>query len=187
MGELTKKEQAFALFDEGKVPKSAEVKVLGLKGSTRYNYYYAWQRQSPFPSSEPGSEGKVKGSKVISELAMVTATEKVKEEEGEKKEDEEELAQSEEGLGKKGEAEEGPPAEEKKDKPTDGKRPPTMIAGQGLTFAITISTKTLMLYQIAASRVEEELTLGDFIDVCVEDTYQGRGLDLGLVKIGGTS
>lgn len=46
------------------------------------------------------------------------------------------------------EPEQPKPKEKAKGISTDGKKPlPTMIAGQGLTFAITISTKTLMLYQ----------------------------------------
>jgi len=182
VNKVTKKDTAFALFDEGKVPLSPELKALGLKGSTRYNYYYEWQKQggTPLSSSESKGEGKVKGGKIISELAMVVPKEKVNEEdevegESEPDENEEELEGSED-KGKSSEA---------KKPSSDGKKPPTMVAGQGLTFGITISTKTLMLFQYAASLQEDELTLGDFIDTCVEDYYRGRELDLGLVKIGG--
>jgi len=35
---MSKKDEAFELFDEGKVPSSPEVKALGLKGTTKYNY-----------------------------------------------------------------------------------------------------------------------------------------------------
>lgn len=41
---MSKKDRAFKLFDEGKTPISLEVKDLKLKGSTRYNYYYDWQK-----------------------------------------------------------------------------------------------------------------------------------------------
>ena len=40
---MTKKEQAFVLFSEGKTTSSAEVKALKLKSQTRYNYYLEWQ------------------------------------------------------------------------------------------------------------------------------------------------
>jgi hypothetical protein len=64
------------------------------------------------------------------------------------------------------------------------------IAGHGLNITAVISVKTMALYEIARAAQKElepnseELSLGDFIDVCVEDTYQGRGQDLGLIAIG---
>lgn len=170
----SKRERAYQLFSEGKDSSSPEVIALGMKSSTRYSYYSKWQKAggAVSPSPKDISEAKVKG-KVISELGMIAEPKEEVNEEGEKVNEEEE----------------GPPEskEKPKEKPsTDGKKsPPTMVAGQGLTFAITISTKTLMLYQLAATYQDDELTLGDFIDACVEDTYLGRGLDLGLVKTGG--
>jgi len=59
------------------------------------------------------------------------------------------------------------------------------VLGQGLTMTITISVKTLALYQIAASRLGGELTMGDFVDGCVELMHRDRGLDLGLINIRG--
>lgn len=195
---MTKKDQAFILFDEGKTPTSLEVKALKLKGSTRYNYYYDWQKSKGITRSSSGSASGAKGSgKAISELEMVIPKEVSESEEeeqgvGESKGEEPGVSEAEEGESEPEDEEEGRPDEldkkpEKKEKPSDNgkKSPPGMVAGQGLTFGITISTKTLMLYQIAASHQTDELTLGDFIDTCVEDTYRGRGLDLGLVKIGG--
>ena len=41
---MTKKEQAFALFSEGKTTSSPEVKDFKLKGGTSFNYYLEWQR-----------------------------------------------------------------------------------------------------------------------------------------------
>lgn len=176
MEKVTKKDRAFVLFNEGKLPISPEVKALGLKGATRYNYYYAWQKQQGIPTSS--SEGKEKG-KVISELEMVVPVEEKVKENGDKVNVVEDEGEDE------GEPETHEPEEKKEGKPGDGKRPPMLVAGQGHTYVITISTKTVMFYQFAASQIGEELNLGDFIDVCVEDTYKGRGLDLGLVKIGG--
>ena len=171
---MAKKDEAFKLFDEGKTAISPEVKDLKLKGTTRYNYYLEWQKKGGVVSTSSASSGEAKGrGKAISELAMVASpSEEANEEDADEEAEDESEAAKQEG--------------EKTLPPTDGKkRLQVMVAGQGLTFAITVSTKTLALYQIAASMQEEELTLGDFIDACVEDTYRGRGLDLGLVKIGG--
>ena len=188
---VTKKGEAFKLFDEGETALSPKVKALKLKGKTRNNYYLRWKEERGIASSDaPLSESKGKG-RVISEREMVVPMEEVKENEEEVAGGEEELGEDEsetlepEGDEKAGEPETHKPEGNKKVEPTGGKRPPTMIAGLGHTYAITISTKTVMFYQFAASQLEEELTLGDFFDMCVEDTYQGRGLDLGLVVIGG--
>ena len=179
----SKREKAFALYDQGFIPVSPEVKALGLKGSTRYNYFYDWQKQGG--KTQAISQAKLSSGKVPSELTMVTLKEEVKGDEEEVKGDEEEVEGD--GLDSIVPGDELEPEKPGGNggKPKDGKKPPTMIAGQGLTFAITISTKTLMLYQIAAAQQEEKLELGDFIDTCVEDTYLGRGLDLGLVRTGG--
>ena len=185
---VTKKEEAFKLFDEGKNALSEEVKALRLKGKTRYNYYQDWQKARGVAPSSPEATLKAnKPGKAISELKMIISHPQTEESEpedegegGSEPEDEEEG-----GVGGVGEAG-GKPDEKGKTGSNGKKSPPGMIAGQGLTFAITISTKTLMLYQIAASSQEEELTLGDFIDTCVEDTYRGRGLDLGLVQVSKT-
>ncbi len=84
---MSRRAEAFSLFDEGKVPSSPEVKALKLKGSTRYTYYDAWKKEKDIPpgSTVTSAEGKPKG-KVISELEMVVpSTEKETEgkEEGE--------------------------------------------------------------------------------------------------------
>ena len=38
------KQEAFALFDQGKTPTSPEVKALNIKGHTKRNYYWLWQQ-----------------------------------------------------------------------------------------------------------------------------------------------
>ena len=48
---MTKREAAFALFDEGKVASSPEVKALKLKSHTRANYYYDWKQGKGKPPS----------------------------------------------------------------------------------------------------------------------------------------
>jgi hypothetical protein len=60
---------------------------------------------------------------------------------------------------------------------------PEEVVGRGIPFKITLSVRTIAYYQIA-STINPSLTLGDFIDHCVHDTFEGRGLSLGLVKIG---
>lgn len=59
------------------------------------------------------------------------------------------------------------------------------VAGDSLRATVNISVKTLALYQIAASQQSDSLTLGDFIDTCVEDFFRVRGKDLGLIQFGG--
>lgn len=41
---MSKKDQAFKLFAEGKKPGSPEVKSLGLASKTRYNYFQEWKK-----------------------------------------------------------------------------------------------------------------------------------------------
>jgi hypothetical protein len=40
---MSKKDEAFHLFAEGKRPRDAEVKALGLANKTLYNYYQQWK------------------------------------------------------------------------------------------------------------------------------------------------
>jgi len=61
---------------------------------------------------------------------------------------------------------------------------PQEVMGKGIPFEVTLSVKTVAYYQIA-STIDLDLTMGDFLDHCVEDTFIGRGLTLGLVKTGG--
>lgn len=62
---MTKKDEAFGLFDEGKIPNSPE-----LKGRSRYNYYYQWQKSGGSATLSPRPSEEAKG-KVISELEMI--------------------------------------------------------------------------------------------------------------------
>lgn len=176
----TKYEQAFALFDEGKTASSDEIKALKLKGNVKYNYYSEWRKARGLPVASPESKGESKERiKPMSELAMMPPQQ---EEVGDKA-----LG---EGEGEAKENEQQPTGAKKLDespKGTDGKKPQaTVIPTQGLVVtSVAISTKTYMLYQITAAKNEGEVTFGDFVDACVEDSFQGRGLDLGLLKVGG--
>ena len=61
---------------------------------------------------------------------------------------------------------------------------PEEVVGRGIPFQVTLSVKTLAYYQIA-STMNPSLSLGDFLDDCVDDTFRGRGLSLGLIKTAG--
>lgn len=186
-----KRAEAFQLFAQGETPKSASVKALGLTTSTRYGYYSEWKKLGSPGLSEISMEEDLKPQgRAVSELQMLVPSkpepEEVEPPEDESRENQEETPNTEQGENQEEKKVPESEQEEKKYRGPDGKKQiPTMIAGQGLTFAVTLSTKTLALYQIAASMQKDELTLGDFLDACVEDTYRGRGLDLGLVRIGG--
>ena len=63
---MTKKEQAFVLFSEGRTTSSAEVKALKLKSRTRYNYYLEWQKGGGVtPSSLSSVEAKGSGGRQL--------------------------------------------------------------------------------------------------------------------------
>lgn len=55
----TGRELAFALFDQGFRPGSDEVKALGLKPKSRYNYFQEWKKTHPElgGSATPDSKG----------------------------------------------------------------------------------------------------------------------------------
>lgn len=172
---ITKKEKAYRLFSEGKDSSSPEVKALGMKSGTRYVYYSMWQKEgrpSPAPSTPFVSEKEIKESrkpaKAKTYLPGGESINPISEVPDEKLIEMDEL-----------------PSGELKEKETKLKGEKVLVVGEGLTVTVIISVKTLALYQIAASMQGDDLTLGDFIDVCVEDTFRGRGKDLGLINLGG--
>jgi hypothetical protein len=193
---VSKKEKAYRLFAKGFGVSSPEVKALGLKGGTRYNYYRDWDNAGrPGAPNSPVEDDLIpRGKKALSEADLTLKHDGDEQDATEEPDNEnfseplkfinEEETPPEEGEGEGQDVDDGEKSNgSKKDKAL--KRLPTMVAGQGLTIAVTLSLKTLTLYQYAASLNKEELALGDFIDTCVEDYYKGRGFDLGLVKIGG--
>ena len=58
---MTKKDQAFSLFDQGKKPSSPEVKQLGLKPKTLYNYFQLWKKSGGSIGSEDEKGRHAKG------------------------------------------------------------------------------------------------------------------------------
>lgn len=65
----TAKEVAFSLFNQGKRPSDPEVKDLGVKPKTLYNYYQQWKKTTSGSSS--GTTTVPKGSKGI-EVGKIT-------------------------------------------------------------------------------------------------------------------
>lgn len=198
----SKKERAYQLFAAGYLPKSADVKALELKAKTVRNYYDLWKKAGRIvaPDGTETSDAFIpKGSKkTFSEADLfIEPAAPESSQEGESVEREPssvaEIPISESSDDEGDEAGEDKAANGKISNKGDGSSPAakgrklgTMVAGQGLQVAVTLSLKTLTLYQYAASLcTKEALTLGDFIDTCVEDYYKGRGLDLGIIKIGG--
>lgn len=169
---MSKKAKAFDLFDQGLRPGDPELKALGIAAKTRFNYFQLWKRlpsEAAQKIAEVTKVGKESGTRglatilpggewiaPISEVAMKSTTD----------------GGAINGETEKGESSNVSPLAE-------------IIHGFGLTVTVEISVKTLMLYQIAAARVDEPITLGEFFDDCVEDFYRGRGVDLGLIRIGG--
>lgn len=58
---MSKKEQTFALFDQGKRPGDQEVKSLGLNPKTTYNYYQEWKKSGGATGVEEKEGKNVKG------------------------------------------------------------------------------------------------------------------------------
>lgn len=183
---VTRKDKAYKLFSEGFEPSSPEVKALGLSESSRYSYHSKWKAEGkPAPSAEQESkEAKekptVKAKTVLTDGETIGPISETPPEESKGKEEESKGTEQE----SKG-AEEKPKDEKVGIKEGNDKKPlPGSVIGEGLKATVNLSIKTLALYQYAATH-HPELTLGDFLDVCAEDAYQGRGVDLGLVRIGG--
>lgn len=188
---ISKRIRAYELFAQGYEPKSPEVKALKLTYGSASTYYSSWKKEgSPSPpppeakvEAKPKAEPKiVKGAtrlpggesiRPLTEVELIPL--KVESEESEIESDE-----------SKPKSEEEKPSGEKIAVPSDGKKQQAKsILAEGLTITISISTKTLMFYQLACSRVGNDLAFGDFIDSCVEDSHRVRGFDLGLIPIGG--
>jgi len=195
------KNKAFVLFRAGKGPSSPEVKALGIKASTRYHYHSEWKslgRPDHYPY-------KPKVAKPTAGLHVTTLggeriggiDETTRRFEAEEEKPAEELAEElpEEELPK--DETEGI-EETQEEAKTEGRVLPLVtgekpkegtisadVVGLGIPISINISIKTLALYQIAASSSGNNLDIGDFLDDCVADFFRGRGLDLGLVKLGG--
>jgi len=202
----SKKSKAYTLFSEGKQSSSPEVKALKLKLNTRYNYFSEWQRTGK-PDHIPLRESKgttvagrttLQGGEEIGGYvepetpvkAEIATTDDTPPKETPK------IVEDEEGIEALGEAA-TPESEESLEEPPEGHKPKIElgldgndkqsvsadVVGFGLPIRVQLSLKTLTLYQYAASRAEDDLTLGDFLDLVTTDYFQGRGRDLGLIEL----
>jgi len=189
-----KKAKAFKLFNEGKDASSPEVKALGLKGGTRYTYHDEWKK-----SKAEGGEPEAEGGEPEAEVTITphgeviggydetkAKTQEEHKEIEEKKEPEVKLEIEKVEEGKETEAK----LEVEKERPPrewSEVSVPEEIIGFGIRIGVYLSLKSLALYQIASttSKVKDNsgLSLGEFLDECVEDFFVGRGSDLGLVKL----
>lgn len=200
------KDKAFALFSLKKVPTSPEVKALGIKAGTRWNYFNEWKKlgkPSPdVPEAELGlaqmpKKAKEKQRRAPSETVMLPGHETIgpyrpmvseaseKPSEAEKESEPDEAAVGE--IKPESEAisiASKPSIEIKLEGDHEHPSIPEKVIGAGLPVAVNLSLKTLSFYEIIAT-IDPKVTLGDFIDDCVQDFFTGRGQDLGLVKIGG--
>lgn len=193
------RDKVYALFAQGKKPSDQEVKNLGIKNSTRWNYFGAWKRAGKpnpgVPEAESGLAKEKKGRRKSLETVMLPGHETigayeplVGEESKPEIEDTLEGNPEVEGTEDKSVAErvEGVVPGIEVELGNDGHRTsiPEHVVGAGLPITVNLSLKTLSFYEIAAT-ISPGLKLGDFLDSCAEDFFQGRGQDLGLVKIGG--
>lgn len=61
------------------------------------------------------------------------------------------------------------------------------VEGEAIWIKAQVSMKTMTYYELAKSRVAREdgskLSLGDFLDICVDDYFKGRGQELGIIRL----
>ena len=199
----SRKVKAYKFFSEGKHFTSPEVKALGLKHGTRYGYFREWERGGKLdhvPSGGGGASGLTSlgnGDAVGGYTEPTTPVEV--ETPATTAPPPPEIAEDEEDDGEfdtLGEGEERTKAtvklvhtKSRSGKPnySDGDEDnvaaiPEEVIGSGLRIETTVSLKTLSLFEIAKT-IDTKLSLGDFIDDCVEDFFRGRGKDIGLLNI----
>lgn len=59
-----------------------------------------------------------------------------------------------------------------------------LIHGFGIPVRVLLNTITLTRYQVMRARIPD-MTLGDFLDACAEESFRGRGMDIGIINIRG--
>jgi len=183
----------YKLFFAGNLPHSAEIKALLPKAGTRNLFFHNWKEAGKPNGYERkvGAEAKeglvTGGGGTLAEPSGVKQAEQTKETE--------ETEGTQETQETEGTQEER--AEQQQERPKDEKLEPSLgssdesafaemkVSGDTLPFKVNISPKTLALYQIAATQAKDGLTLGKFFDITAEDYFVGRGVDLGLVELGG--
>lgn len=191
---LYKKAVLFKMFDEGRDIRDEKVKAIGYKANTLRSYYNDWKKQTgKFITTDRESIAGVSvGSGEIVTKEPYPDREHIGEVRGEdnkddiKDEEHDNLDEFGEELSPKASIEdESNGHKDDVDVVITTKKEagiPENIVGLGLPITTKISVKTLALYQIASSTSEDKLSLGDFIDQCVDDFFEGRGMSLGLIN-----
>lgn len=200
LSKLELRDAVYMLFSKGNLPHSDKVKALVPKAGARNLYHHTWKQSGKPEHYEKGvveaSEGVVTGfAGVLTEPTgeieephqdevEQDETEQVEVEQAEAHQNESEQEQAEE-------QEQEQPKGEKGMEPSPGGSDESeafaemKVSGDTLPFKVNINPKTVALYQIAATEAKDGLTLGRFFDICAQDYFVGRGVDLGLVEIGG--
>ncbi len=184
----------YKLFKAGNLPHSAKIKALLPKAGTRNLYFHNWKEAGKPNGYErkagvEAKEGVVTGGGGTlaepSGVKQAEQTERTEETQEEETEETEEIKQTkEEQEQPKGSAEKGmepSPGEAGESETFAGLK----VAGETLPFKVHLSVKTIALYEIAATEANDGLSLGKFLDTCAHDYFLGRGVDLGLVELGG--
>jgi len=213
MADLSKQElrdAVYKLFSKGNLPHSDKVKALVPKAGARNLYHHTWKQSGKPEHYEKGvveaPEGVVTGfAGILTEprgeteaefpggLEIVPQTEVDPEAEVEQtkvKQTEVNQAETYQAEEEQQEQEQQPRAE-KRIEPSPGGSDESetfaglKVAGETLPFKVHLSVKTIALYEIAATEARDGLTLGKFLDTCARDYFVGRGMDLGLVELGG--
>lgn len=76
MAPKSKRKQAFELFDKGFLPNSPEVKALGLKSTTRGNYYTQWGKGEKYDAAKKRRKTVVDGETIGAFSEDITVNEK---------------------------------------------------------------------------------------------------------------
>ena len=205
-GDKSNRTKLYELFDRGYDYKSVEAKSIGLKYESRKRYFFQWREErgktsglskpkgktgtvsAPLPGGESigtaisDSPLNVSPSVKPSPLASLqpevlsspaeSPNESYSSENGDK-EEKGDTAMDARGAGMK---------------PGKPSGLPDKVIGMGIPVNVYLSVKTLFLWEHARQILKNngsDLPLGDFLDAAVEDMYQVRGTDAGIIKIGG--
>lgn len=189
MAEKAFRDQLFKLFFGKNLPHSDKVKALVPKAGSRNLYYGMWKRLGK-PDHVPEKREKIIRGAGVGEAVLPSGeavggvdeiTQPGQQVEAPPKTEEPE----EKPEGEAEEQTEGKPAIELGLDETDKQSVSADVIGFGLPIRVQLSIKTLALYQIASSRADNGLSLGDFLDDCAADYFRGRGRDLGLIELEG--
>lgn len=189
----------YKLFAEGNRPDSDKVKALVPHAGARNLYYGTWKQSGKPKDYEQKSYERGKATETKEGIVTGFAGALPEPRGGN-----EQPVQTQETADKpqveaeqpKGESDEEAPPDDHKEKsdnliPAFGEVdnetfPGLKIAGETLPFKVQLSVKTIALYEIAATEAGDSLSLGKFLDTCARDYFLGRGVDLGLVELGGS-